>query len=79
MRISGMRTLAFCRSTSELRARRTRASALGTENYWCVNSKASEEDIQATLDFMNWCVTSDEGVEAMCKDMGFVIPFKSKP
>ena len=34
-------------------------------------------DIQATLDFMYWCVTSDEGVEAMCKDMGFVIPFKS--
>ena len=26
---------------------------------------------------MNWCVTSDEGVESMCKDMGFVIPFKS--
>ena len=49
----------------------------GTENYWCVNAKASEEDIQATLDFMNWCVTSDEGVEAMCKDMGFVIPFNS--
>ena len=49
----------------------------GTENYWCVNSKASEEDIQATLDFMNWCVNSDEGVEAMCKDMGFVIPFES--
>ena len=49
----------------------------GTENYWCVNAKASEEDIQATLDFMNWCVTSDKGVEAMCKDMGFVIPFKS--
>lgn len=49
----------------------------GTENYWCVNAKASEEDVQATLDFMNWCVTSDKGVEAMCKDMGFVIPFKS--
>lgn len=49
----------------------------GTENYWCVNAKASEEDVQATLDFMNWCVTSDEGVEVMCKDMGFVIPFKS--
>ena len=49
----------------------------GTENYWCVNSKASEDDIQATLDFMNWCVTSDEGVEAMCRDMGFVIPFSS--
>ena len=49
----------------------------GTENYWCVNSKASEDDIQATLDFMNWCVTSDDGVKAMCKDMGFTIPFKT--
>ena len=48
----------------------------GTENYWCVNSKASEDDIQATLDFMNWCVTSDDGVKAMCKDMRFTIPFK---
>jgi len=26
----------------------------GSENYWCVNSKASESDIKATLDFMNW-------------------------
>ena len=48
----------------------------GSENYWCVNKNASEEDIQATLDFMNWCVTSDDGVKAMCKDMGFTIPFK---
>ena len=24
----------------------------GSENYWCVNSKASPEDIKATLDFM---------------------------
>ena len=24
----------------------------GSENYWCVNNKASEEDIQATLDFL---------------------------
>lgn len=48
----------------------------GTENYWCVNSKASADDIQATLDFMNWCVTSDTGIEAMCKGMGFVIPFQ---
>lgn len=51
----------------------------GTENYWVVN-KASEEDIQATLDFMNWCVTSEEGTTAMADEMGFVIPFKdAKP
>ena len=58
----------------------------GTENYWCVNSKASEDDIQATLDFMNWCVTDDTAVKCMCgaagampsgqDGMGFVIPFK---
>ena len=48
----------------------------GTENYWCVNKNASEDDIQATLDFMNWCVTSETGLNAMCKEMGFVVPFK---
>ena len=47
----------------------------GTENYWCVNSKSSEDDIKATLDFMNCCETSDTGAEAMCSKMGFVIPF----
>ena len=49
----------------------------GTENYWCVNSNASEADIQATLDFMNWCVTSERGTEAMANEMGFTIPFKA--
>ena len=48
----------------------------GTENYWCVNSQADEDDIAATLDFLNWCVTSEEGTKAMSEDMGFVIPFK---
>ena len=51
--------------------------ATGTENYWCVNKEASEEDIQATLDFMNWCVTSETGTKAMNEDMGFTIPFKT--
>ena len=49
----------------------------GTENYWCVNSEADEADIQATLDFMNWCVTSEKVTKAMGEDMGFVIPFKN--
>lgn len=48
----------------------------GSENYWCVNKNASEDDINATLDFMNWCVTSDTGTKAMAEDMKFVIPFK---
>ena len=49
----------------------------GTENYWCVNKNASADDIKATLDFMNWCVTSAEGTKAMSADMGFTIPFKT--
>lgn len=49
----------------------------GTENYWCVNKEAAPEDIQATLDFIYWCVSSDEGTTAMASEMGFVIPFKN--
>ena len=48
----------------------------GTENYWCVNNQADEADIQATLDFINWCVTSELGTKTMADDMGFVIPSK---
>ena len=49
----------------------------GTENYWCVNKNASEEDIKATLDFINWCVSSEKGTTAMATEMNFVIPFKN--
>ena len=47
----------------------------GSENYWCVNKNASEEDIQATLDFMAWVVESDEGRDSLANEMGFVTPF----
>lgn len=49
----------------------------GSENYWCVNSKADEKDIQATLDFLNWVITSDEGRTSLSQEMGFVTPFKT--
>ena len=48
----------------------------GSENYWCVNKNASEADIKATLDFLEWLVTSEEGTVALSSDMGFVSPFK---
>ena len=47
----------------------------GSENYWCVNKNASEEDVQATLDFLQWVVESDEGRDGMANEMGFVTPF----
>ena len=49
----------------------------GSENYWCVNKKADEADIQATLDFLSWVITSDEGRESLSKEMGFTTPFKT--
>ena len=48
----------------------------GTENCWAVNCEADEEDIQATLDFMKWVVTSDEGTTMLAEQFG-PCPFKS--
>lgn len=49
--------------------------AVGTENYWAVNSQASAEDIQASLDFLEWVITSDEGRDAITNAMGLTAPF----
>ena len=48
----------------------------GTENCWAVNKNASEEDIKATLDFMNWVVTSDAGTTMLAEEFG-PCPFKN--
>ena len=42
----------------------------GTENCWAVNAEASEADIQATLDFMKWVVTSEEGTTMLAEQFG---------
>ena len=48
----------------------------GTENCWAVNKNASEADIKATLDFMNWVVTSDAGTTMLAEQFG-PCPFKN--
>ena len=50
----------------------------GTENCWAVNKNASEADIQATLDFMYWMVTSEAGTACMTEQFG-AIPYKAAP
>ena len=42
---------------------------------WAVNKNASEEDKQATLDFIEWMVTNDEAKKILAKDCGFAVPF----
>ena len=48
----------------------------GTENYWAVNKQASKKDIDETLKFLEWVVTSEEGLKALSVNMGYVAPFK---
>ena len=52
------------------------ALCAGTENCWAVNSKVSEADQKATMDFLVWVVTSDEGTKMMAEQFG-PIPFKN--
>ena len=51
--------------------------ATGSENYWCINSKASDADKKATKDFLKWVVTSKTGIKSLSSAMGFTTPFKS--
>lgn len=48
----------------------------GTENCWAVNKNADAAAIQATLDFMKWLVTSEEGTSLMAEQFG-EIPYKN--
>lgn len=48
----------------------------GTENCWAINAKTSEANQQATMDFMTWLVTSEEGTQVMAEQFG-PIPYKN--
>ncbi|MDO5391809.1 MAG: ABC transporter substrate-binding protein [Eubacteriales bacterium] len=50
---------------------------IGTENYFCVNSQASEADQQASLEFVKWVFGSDEGKKMVTNDLGFITPFNT--
>lgn len=49
----------------------------GSENYWCVNRRVGQEDINATVAFLEWCITSDEGRRMLSEEMGFLTPFRT--
>ena len=48
----------------------------GTENHWAVNANASQEDIEATLDFMYWLVTDKDASKKIVRSFGSM-PFKN--
>ncbi len=48
----------------------------GTENCWAINSKASEADQQATMDFLVWLVTDPEASRIAVDTFG-AMPYKN--
>ncbi|MDD3368862.1 MAG: ABC transporter substrate-binding protein [Lachnospiraceae bacterium] len=55
----------------------TQGICIGTENYLCVNTEASDADKQASLDFMKWVFSSDEGKDIVTNQLGFITPFNT--
>ncbi|MDE6313845.1 MAG: ABC transporter substrate-binding protein [Lachnospiraceae bacterium] len=49
---------------------------VGTENYMCINSQASEADQQATIEFVEWVFSSDEGKAFATEKLG-IVPFST--
>jgi len=50
---------------------------IGTENYFCINSKASKADQDASIAFVEWVFSSEEGKAAVTNDLGFIAPFNT--
>ena len=48
---------------------------VGTENFYCVNSLASEADKKATKDFIWWLYSSGIGKDYVTNKLGFIAPF----
>ena len=48
---------------------------IGTENFYAVNSKATEAEQQAAMDFINWLYTSEKGKKYVVEKLGFIAPF----
>lgn len=48
---------------------------IGTENYLCINSRASESERKAAEDFLYWLFSSDRGKKYVTEELGFITPF----
>ena len=48
---------------------------IGTENFFAINSKATEEEQQAAEDFMYWLFSSETGKKYVTEKLEFIAPF----
>lgn len=50
---------------------------IGTENYFSINSQASEADQKASIEFVEWLFNSDKGKDYITNKLGFIAPFNT--
>ena len=48
---------------------------VGTENFFCINSKATEAEQKAAADFIYWLYSSKTGKDYVTNKLGFIAPF----
>ncbi len=53
----------------------TEGICIGTENYYCINEKATAEEKKAAADFLYWLYSSEQGKRFVCEELGFIAPF----
>lgn len=64
----------YCGATDDAKS----ALCSGTENHWAINSKASEADQKASIDFLVWLVSDEEAAATYVEQLG-AVPFKNCP
>lgn len=50
---------------------------IGTENFFSINSQASEADQKASIEFVEWLFNSDKGKDYITNKLGFIAPFNT--
>jgi len=49
----------------------------GTENFFAINSHASQEDQAASIAFVEWLFSSETGKKVVTEELGFITPFNT--
>lgn len=50
---------------------------IGTENFFCINKKASKANQDASIAFVEWLYNSDKGKNFVTNKLGFIAPFNT--
>ena len=53
----------------------TQGLCIGTENFFAINSKASEEEQKAAMDFIYWLFSSKTGKDFVLNELDLIAPF----